>query len=342
MLILVDFTLFLGLLFFYSNELCHGRWLRKLRKLLKKPLIGIIREDECHFRATNFTPEDWKNFMGENYKYKFITTLNIREISDEYVAIINPYGECYPEKDILEKLSFRRIKEYVKNGGIFLSTAGCAFWFAWNRLSLGAPSTAKEVYSYAGVMNAQGSLNTEGNINLKGNLGLQHVYSPIPAQSLTETLTFKELGMLTTTGEVTLTKVYQKDDDEDIEFFGDLVNVGEIDFIFEFRAIRKPVQSCVPMLRAKIPTDIQPLEVYPLASVPCGEGHFIFTGMAMNVTPDKPIIIVDDESEPIFGCITDEEAISEISQAQAQKVCEGLNNLIQNEKVITKYLKQRR
>ena len=42
------------------------------------------------------------------------------------------------------------IKEYVKNGGIFVSVSGCPFWYAWNKISLGTPSTAGEVYNFAG------------------------------------------------------------------------------------------------------------------------------------------------------------------------------------------------
>ena len=332
---LIDFTLFLALVHLFSDDLSHERWKRKFRKLFKrKPLIGIIQEEDCLRIKSRFTPEDWGRFLGNEFKYEYITSLNIKEISDKFVVIINPYGECYPEKDILDKISFKRIKEYVKNGGIFVSISGCPFWFAWNKLSIGAPSTAKEVYSYS------------GGIDNNGIIRLQHTYSLTPSQSLTETITNYELGVLTTTGNIVLRQVSQSNrpTDNDTNFFGDLVNIGGIDLVFEFRAVRKPVQSCVPILRSNMEEiDDANIEIYPLASILYGQGHFIFTGMHMDIDIDTLLLIQDEEhQEFILGYIPDEQFIMNIINAQAQKVCVGLKNLIENEDEIKRYIKESR
>lgn len=355
-LILIDFILFLAILHFYSNDLSHGRWKRKLRKLFRRKLfIAIIREEDCKKVKSRFEPEDWERFLGDDYNYEYITTFNLSDISDKFDAIINPYGECYPEKDILEKISFKRIKEYVKTGGIFVSVAGCPFWFNWNKLSLGNPSTAKEVYSYAGVIKAKGDVDEGGDMDIEGKLGLQHVYSPKPIQSLTETLTFDELGVLTTTGQIILRQVRQSNEpnDKDVDFFGDLVNIGETNLVFEFRAIRNPVQSCIPILRSEmvIINEFQQkeyLEIYPLSSVLCGEGHFIFTGMHMDVNCKTPIIIFDENDDTIIDednkvipvYLLDEDA-HEIINAQAQKVCQALRNLLDNRDRIKAYVTEK-
>lgn len=356
---LMCFVILLLFLFIYSEDLNNGRWKRKFRRFFKrKNLIGIIRENECEKIKSRFASEDWERFLGDDYNCQYITTLNLSQISDKFDAIINPYGECYPEIDILEKTSFKKIKEYVQKGGIFVNVSGCPFWYNWNKLSLGLPSTAKEVYGIGGDtvptnQIADITLNQQGeqiHAPFYKTILNNPIYSPKPVQSLVETLSFKELGILTTTGNIVLRQVYQSNEagNNDTNFFGDLTNVGGTDYVFEFRAIRKPVQSCVPILRSQmiILDELrQPeyLEIYPLASVPCGEGHFIIAGMHMDVKSNTPIKIViqnDNEIEEIEGYILDEECI-EIINAQAQKICDALRTLLNNIDRIGEYVSER-
>lgn len=206
----------------FSDRIECYIWQRRHEKVLKNSLIGIIKEDGCKLEKTKFTPEDWKEFMGK-YETKFI---EISEISNDFVAIINPYGEFYPEENLLYKTTFNRIKEYVMDGGIFVSIAGCAFWYAWNRETKRHPSTAKEVYFY------QGSMNQNRKIFLMSS------FSTLPLNSLTETLTYDKFGLLTTGFKYPVkTKVEQ--DPKDIQVCGDIKNIGDTDDIFEFRAIRE-------------------------------------------------------------------------------------------------------
>lgn len=336
--------LFLILVFVFSEDLVHGRWKRYLRKKFRRnPIVAIIRENGCPKIKSRFEPESWQNFLGEDFKYEYITTLNPNKISDKFVVILNPYGECYPEINILEKTSFKRIKDYVKSGGIFVSISGVPFWFAWNRLSIGAPSTAKEVYSYAGDLEGMGVHSSWLGTRFYGKMKLENVYSPSPLQSLTDTLTYEELGVLTTTGGVVLRQVHQlnRRNVNDINFFGDLANIGDIDYIFEFRAIRKPVQSCIPILRSNMQVHDNDLEIYPLACVPYGNGYFIFTGMHMDIRNDTKIIVID-ENENGIECYLPHTDCDLIIEAQAQKLCQALKNLIENEDQIRRFLLERR
>lgn len=353
--LLLTLTYWLALFYYLSDDLSHQRWVRKFRKFFqRKPLIAIIKEEGCKKVKSRFEPEEWERFLGDDYKYEYATTLDLSEISDKFDAIINPYGECYPEKDILEKASFKKIKEYVKKGGIFVSVAGCPFWFNWNKLSLGSPSTAKEVYGISGNTVPTGqilniTLNQQG-AQIQAPLYKTVLNNPIynlkPVQSLVDTLSFNELGIVTTTGNIVLRQVYQSNEEnDDANFFGDLADVGGTDYIFEFRAIRTPVQSCIPMLRSQMGflnefNNREFLEIYPLASIPCGEGHFIFTGMHMDVKSRDLVTFIDEEDNEIQGHILEDEA-DEIMNAQAQKVCQALKNLLSNRDRIRAFVSER-
>jgi hypothetical protein len=321
-LILSLFLLSIGiLLFFYGicQYLYYMWWKFEYRRTLKTSLIGIINEEGCRPEKSKFNPEDWRNFIETeflNYRTRFI---RISEISNKFVAIVNPYGEKYPEEDNLHRKSFERIKKYVRNGGIFVSTAGLAFWYAWDRETRRAPSTAREVYSH------YGEIITPSNTILS-----KPVYIMPPELSLTETLTYDEFGILSSTGLCRLTNVYQNP--QDINFCGDISNVGGTDLIFEFRAIREPLRKCTPMLRAQITTGPHTHEVYPLACVPYEQGKYIFTGMHMDITQDNEISIVDIENVEMPTRITGQSAIDAIIKSQAEKVCIALGNVIENEK----------
>ena len=40
---------------------------------------------------------------------------------EEFSIILNPFGELYLEEDLGNQRSFRKIKEYVKHGGVFVN-----------------------------------------------------------------------------------------------------------------------------------------------------------------------------------------------------------------------------
>lgn len=129
--ILSSAALFCLIFSFLSEAIEDASWELQHKKVLKKSIIGIIKEDTCAKHKSKFNPEDWKRILEENFNENYtIKSIGVSEISNKYVAILNPYGEGYPEEDFLYNTSFRRIREYVRNGGIFVNIAGLAFWYA--------------------------------------------------------------------------------------------------------------------------------------------------------------------------------------------------------------------
>jgi len=311
--VLITLACVLVVIYRLSEFLDEIKWKKEHKKILNDSIIAIIKEDGCKLEKTKFTPEEWRNLLKTNYTIRHI---NISQISNDYVAIINPYGEFYPEENLLYKTTFDKIKKYVMNGGIFVSVAGCAFWYAWNRDTKRHPSTAKESYFYQGEMNQNKQI------------FLQPSFSTLPLNSLTETLTNDKFGMLTT-GFRYPVRTRVKQEPEDIQVCGDIKKIGTTDEIFEFRAIREPSQDFVPMLRADVPTPQRPIKVFPLAYIPDKKGKFIFTGMHMNMKRNDEILLPTGR---LIKTRMSQQRIDGILEAQAKKVCKALENIIEIEK----------
>jgi len=73
-----------------------------------------------------------------------------------------------------------------------------------------------------------------------------------------------------------LLEVYQKDEDKQI--VGDLVNIGESNKVWEFRAVTGKTKNLIPLLRARRP-EPEFGEVYPIAAIEHGFGYLIVGGM---------------------------------------------------------------
>jgi hypothetical protein len=99
--------------------------------------IGILHGAEtwgqCDRRATSYGPNEWDDwFSAHGFNTARISACDIDSSApDSYDAIINPFGENYPEEDGDEEKSIRRIVEYVSKGGIFVCTGGWPFYYAF-------------------------------------------------------------------------------------------------------------------------------------------------------------------------------------------------------------------
>lgn len=49
-----------------------------------------------------------------------------------YPVVINPFGECFPEKGHGRGVALATILEYIRDGGIFVNSAGHPFIYAWD------------------------------------------------------------------------------------------------------------------------------------------------------------------------------------------------------------------
>ena len=94
-----------------------------------------------------------------------IKAISINEISERYSIIINPFGDNFPEENPRVLKSFYKVCDYVNNGGFFICTGG-AFYHHQNTKS---SIDSKQVI--VKITNNQ--------------------------QSLTDTIFYSELGVLT-------------------------------------------------------------------------------------------------------------------------------------------------
>ncbi|MHA1955109.1 MAG: hypothetical protein ACW96U_14310, partial [Candidatus Heimdallarchaeaceae archaeon] len=117
---------FLVSIYHFAKPWCEWRWRCKHRTRLRLSVIGILtetdetREDQrLRPEKSRYFPDDWEKLIqdfGEGYNTRPISVFN-EDSWDNLVAIINPYGEMYPEEDIGKKKTFDRIKKYVERGG---------------------------------------------------------------------------------------------------------------------------------------------------------------------------------------------------------------------------------
>jgi HEPN domain-containing protein len=248
-----------------------------------------FREQSCGTRPfSNFSAAQWSQAFNSiqlhngSQKYQ-VSEITASKISSRFAMIINPFGEAYPEGDCEQRPIFRKIKDYVWGGGIFVTAGGFAFFYAWNVKSGQAIpiSETRALIPSAITVHPQTRQVT-----------IQQFRSML---EFTGTLLWKELGALTT-GD---TQVHQGDfnmltrqNRSDRNKVGNLVTVGSSSTVREFRSLRDGTKNLVPLLRGTRP-DFG--NVYPIAAIKYGHGYYLNCGMNIvsNVEFDKSIAAAD-------------------------------------------------
>jgi hypothetical protein len=241
------------------NRIEEFFWLISYKKKFKEPLIGVLKDERCQPTYTRFTPEDWRNRFDKKYKVQLIP---INGINDRFTVIINPYGEVYPEEDLMSLKSLEKIKMYIAGGGIFVNAGGLAFFYGYDGTR--TFPTGKEVQIY------QGKFVTPTTILI------QPAFTYPPSWSLLDTLLKQHFNVATTMGKESLVAVYQNK--EDRKYVEDIEDIGGTRIVMEFRAVREPTPKCIPFLRAKTNFGV----IYPIAAVPFGKGYLILCGMHLD------------------------------------------------------------
>jgi len=108
-----------------------------LSRRWKNPKIGVLNDmgndmmdpDICTY--TDLSPLDWKEAFDALPELK-ATTTNVNKPFDSYVAILNPYGGVYPESDLKDLSSFKKILDFVREGGIFINIADIPSYWAYD------------------------------------------------------------------------------------------------------------------------------------------------------------------------------------------------------------------
>ncbi len=84
---------------------------------------------------TRFQTQDWlkeferiNDLLGGNIVGA--VPLSVEEIGDSFDVVVNPFGETYPEEDILTEMTLSRLKRFTLQGGILACAGGIPFWYA--------------------------------------------------------------------------------------------------------------------------------------------------------------------------------------------------------------------
>ena len=229
-------------------------------------------EHVCQPSCSTYQPEAWVQYFEDeerSEKYE-ICPISASEISDRYVAIINPFGEAYPELHREELITFKSIKEYIKSGGIFVNVGGLAFFY-WDRPHRDNVCVER-IISYPRRLRIEGD---QVFFDLETYVG-----------SLVDNLLSRYFGLRCTLGAPLLSTSYQER--EDIDLVGNIVELGGSPQITEFRAVSKNSSTghVLPLLRSRRNNE----EVYPIAAIPVEAGTLIHAGM--NVQSDREFLKV--------------------------------------------------
>lgn len=234
-------------------------------------MIGILNgyrrdsetEKQCQPAWTHYAPKDWLSyFEREDAEGKFIVRdIATSQIDDGFAVVINPFGEVYPEEDQEEYTTFKRIKKYIQNGGIFVNAGGIAFFFT-NTPDPNNVAIKKEII----VQRIRRIPDQE----------IEASYQTFKA-SLDDTLLKRHFGIGTTIGDANPSEIFQEQDDR--AYVGNLLDLKSVDtrLVREFRGVSRNLSRApfIPLIRQMRDNE----EVYPLAAVPFERGTLILAGM---------------------------------------------------------------
>ncbi len=240
-------------------------------------LNGHVSEDrgnevQCNESpSTSISSAEWHEHLGRlqtddgNAKYD-VEFISASQISNRYSAVINPFGEVYPEIDIKKKVIFSIIEDYIFTGGIFVCAGGFPLFYGWDVKNKGEkiPLVEGEVY-------------LPSKIGLYGDaVYVEEMKKLLPFRG---TLLWKEFHAQTTGDTDKHSGPYPLDvtqTEEDINKFGVLTDIGGEKKVSEFRALTEKTKECIPLIRGNRP---EFGEVYLIAAISHGSGYLHTHGM---------------------------------------------------------------
>lgn len=114
---------------------------RVRRKRLQGTLmIGIISDIPWNdytrpYFASDFRPEHWEKIIysvANDIHLKIeVQQISVDKDFEPFIAILNPYGGAYPEADLGESATLKKIKNYVANGGLFVNVSDVPTYYVY-------------------------------------------------------------------------------------------------------------------------------------------------------------------------------------------------------------------
>lgn len=162
-------------------------------------LDGRIFDTDVNFSRpeVRYSAQNWKDELErQGLPVELISISKItRKYSKKYSMIINPFGSHYIEEDFTNLKTFRKIKDYIHWGGVFVNTWNIAFWESWNSIENKKFHTSSGVESY---LLKTSPLTIEEFNRASSEVALLPIIS---GSSLLDTLLQKEFGVHTTSFE---------------------------------------------------------------------------------------------------------------------------------------------
>ncbi len=298
----VAFAVFLSslLLQFLARRPATVRMEKTLMKArFSKPVVGVLRlptlsKDEFSkvTRGPSVTPPEWADRIGALGLDARLAELHM---SLENTMIVNPLGESYPEEDIANMATFRRIKGYIESGGVFVNINGLAFWYMWNPSTRVEALTGDPFMSYSALAVVEERRRIRKRHVRAATSQLIPVFHPDDA-SIVDTWLLRAFGIRTTVGSQRKVKASESDG-----FHGILEDRDEIN---EFRSALRSESTdstLIPLLMAQYryrPEETGRVhECYPIAAVKYGLGYLVLIGIAM--TDERHLRLVPRTLEAI-------------------------------------------
>lgn len=257
-----------------SEWIGENYWNYNMRRKFKTPAIGILHEVQCENSAdghpyTSFFANDWNTDLRRLGLNSELITID--QLSDRYAVVIDPYGEVYLERDPILLYSFQKIKEYVSRGGIFVCAGGVAFFYCWDSRTQHRITLSKIVQPF---------------VQVQQNIFIPQFFYP-PSYSLVDILVNEHFGVSVLgdtqrppSAPIGWQPIFQTQQaNEDIQYVGDLSQVGGTNQVFVFRPVMPITRSCIPFLRANVPNFG---EVYPIAGIPYERGLLVVCGVDLS------------------------------------------------------------
>lgn len=215
-----------------------------------------ITEKPCTPTFSHINLKDWETLIAsDDTNTSFISA---SEIDTCYDAIINPFGETFPEEDWPARRTYERILNYINNGGLFVNVAGYPFFYYWDHIQ-GSSIPTGRAKSYLNPANR----------------------SIVQVIHFDDTPLYADFGILLDSNSPRPVTIFQQE--EDRHFVGNLLNLN-INPVTEFRAALAGNPNVVPIVRA------EGLEVYPLSAVRLGNGHLLISGLELHEA-EAPLIV---------------------------------------------------
>jgi hypothetical protein len=123
-----------------------------LKTRWKKPKIGILNDMEWNvtnkeiLTYTDVPPQKWKELFKSSSSYD-IELINVNHNFDKYVAILNPYGGVYPETNLRNLSTLKKIIAFVDSGGVFVNIADIPTYWAYHVKLKRKVDTTKPIYT---------------------------------------------------------------------------------------------------------------------------------------------------------------------------------------------------